>query len=266
MRDREPTIRSRELGEGLRHAMGRAGRTRRMLHVQTRLMSCTRLAPCTVLKDYSTVLKLVLSALYVKVVYMSQSPAEGAELLTSGTAAGLYTFLDIAIKRGDIGHSTGIALRSASKKVLDLEEDHDLELRSLDQEDLLRRFHIKSKVDLNDQSRARYESRFRRAVEMYLKYLANDPSWKPAPSKSHVSTQRATTSRPTAAPTAPSNATATHPLPRMIEFPIPLRPGVQGKLVLPDDLTKKEAERVVRVVSALAIEEPLSPPTLTGDA
>jgi hypothetical protein len=44
----------------------------------------------------------------------------------------------------------------------------------------------------------------------------------------------------------------------MIEFPIPLRPGVQGKLILPDDLTKKEAERVAKVVSALAIEEQLA--------
>jgi hypothetical protein len=44
----------------------------------------------------------------------------------------------------------------------------------------------------------------------------------------------------------------------VIEFPIPLRPGVQGKLILPDDLTKREAERVVKVVNALAIEEQLA--------
>ncbi|MBV9160896.1 MAG: hypothetical protein JO281_04910 [Pseudonocardiales bacterium] len=197
---------------------------------------------------------------------MSQPNAEDAELLTSGTAAGLYKFFDVAIKRGDIGQSTGIALRSASKKVLDLEEDHDLDLRTLDREDLLRRFHVKSKIDLNDQSRATYESRFRRAVEMYLKYLADDPNWKPTPSKSRPATSRAATSKPAAAPAAdvretppiPNNGTVTPPSPGMIEFPIPLRPGVQGKLILPDDLTKKEAERVVKVVSALAIEEQLA--------
>lgn len=202
-----------------------------------------------------------------EVVYVSQPSAEDAELLTSGTATGLYKFFDVAIKRGDIGQSTGIALRGASKKVLDLEEDHDLDLRTLDQEDLLRRFHVKSKIDLNDQSRATYESRFRRAVEMYLKYLADDASWKPAPSKSRASTPRATTSKPAAAepaaeaketPPTPHNGTVTPPPPGMIEFPIPLRPGVQGKLILPDDLTKKEAERVVKVVSALAIEEQLA--------
>jgi hypothetical protein len=49
---------------------------------------------------------------------------------------------------------------------------------------------------------------------------------------------------------------ATFPL-GMIEFSIPLRPGVQGRLIPPDDLTK-EAERVVKVVSALAIEEQLT--------
>jgi hypothetical protein len=131
---------------------------------------------------------------------------------------------------------------------------------------MLRRFHVKSKIDLNDQSRATYESRFRRAVEMYLKYLADNPSWKPASSKARATTPRAATSKPAAAPAAdvretppiPNNGTVTPPSPGMIEFPIPLRPGVQGKLILPDDLTKKEAERVVKVVSALAIEERLA--------
>ncbi len=44
----------------------------------------------------------------------------------------------------------------------------------------------------------------------------------------------------------------------MTEFPIPLRPGVQGKLILPDDLTQKEAKKVVAIVTALAIEEQLA--------
>jgi hypothetical protein len=105
---------------------------------------------------------------------------DDAEVLNSGTPAGLYTFFDLAIKRGGLSSAHGVALRTGSRKVLDVEDDDRTDLRTLDQDDLLRRFHIKSKVDLNDKSRATYESRFRKAVEMYIKYLDDDPSWKPA--------------------------------------------------------------------------------------
>ncbi len=198
---------------------------------------------------------------------MSVSNPEDAELLNSGTPVGLYKFLDLAMKRGDIPQPTGVALRVGSKKVVDIDGDDQLDLRNLDQDDLLRRFHIKSKVDLNDKSRATYEGRFRKAVSMYLKYLDNDPTWKPKPRAStSKTTSRAKMSAPTPSvddtpdttDTSAVTPPATSPGPGMIEFPIPLRPGVQGKLILPDDLTKREAERVVKVVSALAIEEQLA--------
>lgn len=200
---------------------------------------------------------------------MSQPSSEEAELLTSGTAAGLYKFLDVAIKRGDISQATGIALRTGSRKILDLEENDQADLRTLDQDDLLRRFHIKSKIDLNDKSRATYEGRFRKAVEMYLKYLDDDPTWKPAPPKPRTntpkaanSTNKAATTGKTPEPPLPMNGGAagpiTPPTVGMVDFPIPLRPGVYGKLVLPEDLTQKEAKKVVAIVTALATEERLA--------
>lgn len=196
---------------------------------------------------------------------VSQPNAEDAELLTSGTAAGLSKFFEVSIKRGDLTSATGVALRTASRKVLEIEEDPELDLRKLDQEDLLSRFHTKSKLALNDQSRATYEGRFRKAVDMYLKFLNNEP-WKPTPSKPRTSTSKGA-AKPKVTPAEPeeqdappttNNGAVVPPPPGMIEFPIPLRPGVQGKLILPDDLTKKEAERVVKVVSALAIDEQLA--------
>ncbi len=50
---------------------------------------------------------------------------------------------------------------------------------------------------------------------------------------------------------AASNSDATPAL-GMIEWSIPVRPGVVGKLVLPDSLTHREAQKVVKVVTALA--------------
>ncbi|MDQ4020384.1 MAG: hypothetical protein M3257_01855 [Actinomycetota bacterium] len=195
---------------------------------------------------------------------MSQPNAEDAETLTSGTAAGLYMFLDLAAKRGDLTKATAVALRTGSRKVLDIEGDEQLDLRKLDQDDLLSRFHRLSKADLNDQSRATYEGRFRKALNMYLMYLDDDPSWKPAVTK-RSSTTKPSTSKTKAAlhmaetPEAQTVTLPTTPPPTgMTEFPIPLRPGVQGKLILPDDLTQKEAKKVVAIVTALAIEEQLA--------
>jgi hypothetical protein len=199
------------------------------------------------------------------VIYVSQPNAEDAELLTSGTAAGLYRFLDLAAKRGDLTKATAVALRTGARKVLEIDGDPQIDLRGLDRDDLLSRFHRLSKADLNDKSRATYEGRFRKATEIYLKYLDDDPSWKPAVSKSRSSIPKtATNSRPRAADVVVTEAapaavpTAPRPVTGMTEFPIPLRPGVQGKLILPDDLTQKEAKKVVAIVTALAIEEQLA--------
>ncbi|MDQ3579527.1 MAG: hypothetical protein M3443_18415 [Actinomycetota bacterium] len=188
-------------------------------------------------------------------VYVSQPSPEDAEVLTSGTAAGLYMFLDLAAKRGDVTKATAVALRTGSKKVLDIDGDQQLDLRALDQEDLLSRFHRLSKADLNDQSRATYEGRFRRAVEMYLKYLDDDPTWKPVVSKARASTPKLSAN----GTTVPDNTGAIiPPRPGMTDFPVPLRPGVVAKLHLPDDLGPKEARKIIAIVTALANEERLA--------
>lgn len=41
----------------------------------------------------------------------------------------------------------------------------------------------------------------------------------------------------------------------MVTYPLPIRPGVKGTLILPEDLSRKEAERVARFVAALAFDE-----------
>lgn len=41
-------------------------------------------------------------------------------------------------------------------------------------------------------------------------------------------------------------------------YPLPIPPGVQGRLVLPEDLTAKGGERIATFVSALAFEDQLA--------
>ncbi len=44
--------------------------------------------------------------------------------------------------------------------------------------------------------------------------------------------------------------------PGLINYPFPIRSGIRARLMLPDDLTTAEAERVSAFIRALAIESP----------
>lgn len=195
---------------------------------------------------------------------MTENPSHDPEDLNSGRPVGLFIFLTLAVQRGDIPQAQGTNLRVGARKVLDVEENDDVDLRAVDLDDLVRRFHIKSKVDLKDESRASYEKRFRTAVEMYTKYLSDDPSWKPTASarkaKSTTSSGKRTT--PTPAPELVPDVAPVTLLPgaHLMEFPVPLRRGVVAKMYLPTDLTDLEAKRIGDVAKALAGGEQLSLP------
>ncbi|MGH3617798.1 MAG: hypothetical protein ACRDQV_07210 [Pseudonocardiaceae bacterium] len=214
---------------------------------------------------------------------MTEPARSDADLVNSATGAGLIYFCDIMIKRNEMTKATGSALRTGCKKVLDTEDDPDTtELRTLDMEGLLRRFVNKNRADLNDRSLQTYQQRFRQTVDMYLKFIDRDPNWntvkvRAGGLRSPVNIGNGTRSsksgnvvemKPTGATSeAASNSDATPAL-GMIEWSIPVRPGVVGKLVLPDSLTHREAQKVVKVVTALAHafeeqlacrQEPLTP-------
>lgn len=140
----------------------------------------------------------------------------------------------------------------------ELSVDDDLDLRTADLDDLLRRFHTLSKAELRDETRQTYDTRFRSAVGRYQKFLADDPSWKktttPRKPKSTSSTGRV----PAAAPEPETASVTKLPGTHLMEFPVPLRPGVVAKLFLPTDLTEREAKRIAEVVKALSGGEQLA--------
>ena len=47
--------------------------------------------------------------------------------------------------------------------------------------------------------------------------------------------------------------------PGMIKYPFPIRPGLQGTVTLPEDLTIREARRVAAFVATLALEDEPEP-------
>jgi hypothetical protein len=190
---------------------------------------------------------------------------------SAGTGAGMIAFLNFLIRKNEMVEATAVALRTGCRKVLDTEDDWaNVDIRTLDVDGLITRFRNKSRGDLAERSVSNYEQRFRSTVEMYRKWLEDDPSWRPSTrTRSTAAAAKRTGSgtngtkqaaEKVAPAVAPEVAPALDSVPAvgMVTYPLPIRPGVQGRLVLPEDLTAKEAKRIANFVSALAFDEQLA--------
>lgn len=196
---------------------------------------------------------------------MTSIEVEEAVSPSSGTGAGLLTFLDYLINRNEMVEATASALRTGCKKVLDVEGDPNaVDLRSADVDDIVRRFRNRWRGQMKDKSIDQYDQRFRQSVEMYRKWLEDDPSWRPSARtrSTAVATKRTAVNGSTmaaaAVPELTADAPSSPPAAGLVTYPLPIRPGVQGRLMLPEDLTAKEAKRIANFVSALAFEEQLA--------
>lgn len=191
-----------------------------------------------------------------------------AALPAEGTAAHYLQFLSWAEKKGEVPSATVQNWRNAANKVLEIEDDwQNLDVIKFDLEAHLSRFQILKRTAYAEASMAAYKARTRAGIEAYRKWLANPGSseWKPkagAPKtvkNGEVKAQKGGSSpedvRDTAAPTGGGHVPTRSAL---IEYPFPLRPGVQARLALPEDLTDKEAKRLCRFVESLAVSEQLA--------
>lgn len=198
------------------------------------------------------------------------SMAEGTTLnVTDGSGGGLVAFLGWTIEKSELVEGTASALRTGSAKVLSVEDDWEvLDLRSADLDAIVNRFKIKHRMDMKDRTREQYEQRFRQSVEMYLKWLDDDPTWKPAQRKRATSAVGAGGSKKVAAEPVstpprvrPEMSGERDPQPQagVITYPFPIRPGLRGKIELPEDLTEREAKRIAAFIAALAVEQEVAP-------
>lgn len=186
--------------------------------------------------------------------------------ITDGTAAGLLSFIEWTISRHELVPATATTYRTAARRVLEGEGDPaSIDLRRIDVDELLRRFANRRRGDFKEQSLNAYAMRFRQALSMYLSYL-DGGDWRPTPRaarRQDDKTDSAGRRRPSMPPrTAVESGNADtdppHPDSRavaaaMITFPLPIRPGVRGQLVVPEDLTAAEAQRISQVVAALVV-------------
>jgi len=179
-----------------------------------------------------------------------------------GTAAHYLFFLDWAQRKGELPASTVQNWRSASTKILEIEDDwQDLNLVALDLDAHLDRFETLKHMAYSSGSMNTYKSRMRTAIETYRRWLAKAPDWKPKGSSStrqSRNSKRSPSEDPPASPAERKVEPLVGHVPShtpLIEYQLALRPGVRAHLTLPEILTEKEAQRVVRFIQGLAIAD-----------
>lgn len=118
---------------------------------------------------------------------------------------------------------------------LDLADDVDV--RTLDRDDLLAQFETAEAGRLARYSLQTYKSAFRGVLEAFLRRQANEPDWD-APRRS------------TRSATAPAMAANGTPL---VGHMFPLRDSITIRLSLPTNLTAAEADRMADFIKSLVI-------------
>ncbi len=183
-------------------------------------------------------------------------------------------FFEVMLKKHELPEGVVSPLRSASKRILEVEDDLDsVDLTTLDVDGLIHRFRIKNRAELTDKSFAAYESRFRRGRSMYFGWLDHDPNWagkvrsngggagktttNTVPGRHTVKSIRRT-SEPAPAYQEP-NAVAAHVAhadsqPELFDYPVALvDSNVTAILRLPRTYTTGDAARMAALINALVV-------------
>ncbi len=209
-------------------------------------------------------------------------PQDDSEVLNSRTGAGLLLFYEVKEKKHELTEGVVSPLRTATKRMLEVAdaEPENVDLTTLDLDELFVRFRNKNSARLTDKSYAAYVSRFRRGITMYLRCLDHDPNWrgKARPTSSgggNVKSAKATPINKSSrvedgvvAEEPHRGATRRHHAPTpdqpLIDYKIPLLDsGTTAILWLPRTYTEADAARMTALINALAVSSSSSP---TGDA
>ena len=210
---------------------------------------------------------------------MVEAP-DDSEIIRSRTGAGLMKFYELQLKKYELPEVVVSPLRSASKRILEVLDDSDtVDLTTLEVDGLIQRFRNKNRAELTDKSFAAYESRFRRGLSMYFRWLDHDPNWAGKVRSNGGGAGRTTKGavsgrytvkniRPTSeqAPAhQESKAVAAHVAhadsqPELFDYPVALvDSNVTAILRLPRAYTTSDAARMAALINALAIPSDIIP-------
>lgn len=170
-----------------------------------------------------------------------------------------------AAKKGLMNRNSALSLRSACSKVMGvLEGWEEMDVTSLDPDDVIHRFQNLHARDFTPSSLDAYGKRFRNALESFIDYTRDPSAWKPS---SKPSTQKSPDAKhggkslPKRARSMETGSTPEVPSPAsgggghgLIEYPFPLRDGSTARLILPRDMTVAEARRIHAFMKTLAVD------------
>lgn len=190
--------------------------------------------------------------------------------MESATGSGLREFLDWAGSKGELNQTTARALKGAVGKILLVEGDpENIDIRSLQVDDVLRRFETRFRTDYSPGSMSTYKTRFRQAVDMYLAWVDNDPRWQTVIKNRRVgdrSRKRASAANtPVVQPAdagsyalSDTEASAQNPS-QLVRYTLPLRRNLLVQIELPVHLTRADADRIAVFVQSLAFDDVSDP-------
>lgn len=181
------------------------------------------------------------------------------------TAGDLAEHCEWLAKKGYMKKATASAMRTAVVKVfgyVEGEEWQSTSVKDIDVDDVLTRFANKAKKDFSPGSLSTYQTRFKKALESYVKYMT-DPANYQAPVKTRQSRPANGESRRTngSASNKPADESDRGDAGKLEAadgfevYPFPIRRGVTAHLRLPADLTSADVQRLTAFLETLTIDD-----------
>lgn len=179
------------------------------------------------------------------------------------TGQALVDFWAFTAEKGLMNSNTAGSLRGACKEVLSAVDGEDwqaVDIRLVDPEEYVQRFERLRMTKFKPSSLSVYKSRFKNGLQMFLDYLEDPSGWRykaERPAKDRKKSKDVSGQvEPAAREQSGSPLDSPPPGTSVIEYPFPLRPKLVVKLILPDDMTAREAERLGNFLKSLAYEAP----------
>jgi hypothetical protein len=181
----------------------------------------------------------------------------------------LFSFIDNAIDKGRINVNTGGGIRAACNKLLEQVAPDD-DVRSLDLKAAVVQYANRHPGELSGDSLRVYESRVRTAIDAFVQAATDPTSFSfrskgvPGNGAKRARSAKAVTTKaidvPSADPERAQHGDGPSPSPgtktASLRVPFPLRTDFLAEIVIPRDLTKDEAKRLMAFVDALSQDPP----------
>lgn len=175
---------------------------------------------------------------------------------TSGQA--LLDFWKRRGETGEVNQNTASSYRGACALVLAvLENWQTTDVRSIDPEELFRRFVNKNAQKFKQESLKSYSRRWPTAFRSFLEYAKDPTAWKPPLSAALPTAKKEkpqTLHEEAAALYEETTGLKPPSVAGMVEYPFPLREGRLAYLRLPVDLKPSEVKRLTAFMNTLAVD------------